>query len=49
MKTTKQDLQHWFNRCYVYLFDKQECYNKMKEALDVALGMKVNLLNMKGC
>lgn len=37
------------DRCYVYLFDKQECYNKMKESLDVALGMRENLLNMKGC
>lgn len=37
------------DRSYVYLFDKQDCYNRMKESLDVALGMRENLLNMKGC
>ena len=37
------------DRCYVYLFDKEDCYHRMKDALDSALGMRENLLNLKGC
>ena len=37
------------DRCYVYLLDSQYCYEKMKDALDVALGMRENLLSVKGC
>lgn len=37
------------DRCYVYLIDKQYCYEKMKDALDTALGMREDLLNWKGC
>ena len=37
------------DRCYVYLLEQQYCYEKMTDALDVALGMRENLLNWKGC
>lgn len=37
------------DRCYVYLFDKDDCYYRMKDALDVAVGMRENLIDLKGC
>lgn len=37
------------DRSYVYLIDKQYCYEKMKDSLNVALGMREDLLNRKWC
>ena len=33
------------DRSYVYLIDPQYCYEKMRDAMDVAIGMRENLLN----
>ena len=37
------------DRSYVYLFDKDDCYYRMKDALDVAVGMRKSLFDLKGC